>query len=332
MNRILEGRRVVAWLAGLASVFAGGPLAVHAAQPTTVDALDAVAERHGLQRVVDAPGRQDAAALMAPFVAISGEVVELDAVMRRAEPGATLWLIDYRSRAPGPRVVQGRRTTIDVPLLAIIVALETPRDWPAFRQSAATPAPADLPADWRPRLAAMTEYRMGIEGRVVGFFSQRRSAALVQIAESTTSPEFHPNLRNSALGVDVQRALDLVAALPEAPRLARFMRIEGADPDLPEPDRAPLQRMRATMEQAKADNQRAAEQALQSMAEAGEASRRRAEADRERFRQRMAEITARSKARGKAAQQSSSADKTAPEADATADDTSKPAGNDASGG
>lgn len=306
MSRSRSGRGVggASVVMAALSILAMADPSVRAAEPPAVDALDAVAQRHGLERVDDAPGRQAAAALLSPFAAIGGDVVAIDATMRRAEAGATLWLVDYRSRAQGPRLAQGRRNTIDLPRLAIVVELAQPPGWPAFRQSAAAPAPPVLPAAWHPRLAAMGEYRMGIEGRVVAFFSQVQSAALLHLTESTTSPEFHPNLRNSALGVDVQRALDVVGALPRAPKLARFMRIDGVTPDLPVTDRAPLDRMRATAAQAQADTRRAADEAVRSMAEAGAELRRRSEADRERFRQRIAEATA--KTRGNAAARAAS--------------------------
>ena len=287
-----DSRGLVVRVVAVLSVLAFGSAPSAGAEAPAVDPLQVVVQRHGLERVDDAAGLQAAAALMSPFVAISGDGVEVDTVLRRSDAGVTLWLIDYRARMRGSRIVQGRRTTIDVPRLAIVVELAAAPGWPGFRQSTPTSAPPGLPAAWHPRLAAMSEYRMGIEGRVVAFFSQVQSATLVHLAESTTSPEFHPNLRNSALGVDVQRALDLVGALPAAPRLARFMRIDGARPDLPETDRAPLERMRATTAQAQADVRRAGDEAVRSSADAGAESRRRAEADRERFRQRIAEAQA----------------------------------------
>lgn len=284
-------RGAVALVAAVLSVLGSGPASLHAAEPPAVDPLDAVAERNGLERVRDDAGLQAATTLLQPYTAISGDVVRVDAVMRRIEPGATLWLVDYRSRAQGPRLNQGRRTSIDVPLLAIVLELDRARDWESYRQSADTPVPPGLPEPWHRRLAAMSEYRMGIEGNTVAFFSQLQSSALVHIAETGTSPEFKPGLRNSALRLDVQRALDIVAAMPDGPRLARFMRIDGAKPDLPSPDRAPLDRMNATMAEARAESHEAGREAVRAMSEAGEESRRRAEADRERFRPRMAELT-----------------------------------------
>lgn len=295
-----DSRRLVVRAVAVLSMLAFGSAPLASAEAPAGDPLEGVVQRHGLERVDDAPGLQAAAALMSPFVAISGEGVEVDTVLRRSGAGATLWLIDYRARTRGPRIVQGRRTTIDLPRLAIVVELAAPPGWPAFRQATATSAPPGLPAAWHPRLAAMSEYRMGIEGRVVAFFSQVQSATMVHLAESTTSPEFHPNLRNSALGVDVQRALDVFGALPRAPQLARFLRIDGAEPDLPETDRAPLDRMRATTAQAQADVRRASEQAVQSSAEAGAESRRRSDADAERFRQRIAEAQAKMRSSRKA--------------------------------
>jgi hypothetical protein len=304
MKRIWPGLKlsgVMALAAAALSFFAIKHTPQAPADSPAADALDAVAERHGLERVIDEPGRRAAAALLSPFAAISGEVVAIDAVMRRTDGVATLWLVDYRGRALGLRGAQGQRHMTDVPLLAVVIELDHAPDWPAFRQSAATPAPPYLPAPWHARLAAMSQYRMGVEGKVVAFFSQLESAALIYLAESTTSPEFHPGLRNSALAVDVQRALDLVAALPESPPIARFMRIDGARPDLPTTDRAPLERMHADIAERQTETRRVAEEAQRSMREAGEAFRRRAEADNERFRQHIAESSERLRARRESA-------------------------------
>ncbi len=69
------------------------------------------------------------------------------------------------------------------------------------------------------------------------FASQLETWALMQASNQSVSSEFHAGLLNSALRIDVQRALDIVSLLDaDLPTLSRFYTIDVPDVDIDIPD------------------------------------------------------------------------------------------------
>jgi hypothetical protein len=118
------------------------------------------------------------------------------------------------------------------------------------------------------------------------------------------SAEFHPGLFNSAMRLDVQRALDIVNGLEgEQPRLARFYQIDvpKLDIELPategitrgmEETRATLQKeLEALRAERQMQSARRREESAARRAEAREALQERLAASREKARQRLKAAT-----------------------------------------
>lgn len=259
-----------------------------------------VAGELALEIVEDDRGLARAAVLLEPFGEIAHAVDGVEVAMRQVRSDLTLWLIEFTSRE---RTLIGRpgfQPRVTVPRLAIVAVFDQDPGWASHRQTAVDDAPPELPGDWHPRLAAMTDFRMGIEGPVVAFVSRIEGSALVQAVEARTSPEFHAGLLNSALRVDVQRALDIIGAMPGAPHIDRFYRID-VDVKLPAIDRSPLDRaaaqrneaidaMRSRMKEIDIGMEKEREALRERMAEQREEMRERMAQQREQMRERSAEM------------------------------------------
>lgn len=269
-------------------------------QPSEVQRRAEVIEALSLEEVRDPAALEALADSLQPFTPLIGRLTRVEAVLRQPQPHATLWLVAYQSRQRDAALDRGvSYTGVDAPRLLLLIELAQDPGWQPFMQTATDEVPAELPPSWHARLAAMAPYRMAIDRGRVAFVSQLQGSALVQSIQARTSPEFHPGLLNSALRVEVQQALDIVSALPGAPPLERFYRID-VDVDLPPVDRSALDRAAEQRHsiQAKLDAERA--ELRTRMAEQQEAFRQRNEENLARFRERMEANNARLRARTEA--------------------------------
>jgi hypothetical protein len=198
-----------------------------------------------------------------------------------------------------------RQTHLDVTVhpFGILIAYETAPEWPAWMGDGDPPRPP-FTAPLTRRLAAMDEYRMGLSGRYAFFTSGLETWSLAQAIQRSVSAEFHPGLLNSALRLDVQRALDVVNELEgDRPQLARFYEIDVAELDIELPStqgitrgmeeaRTTLQKeLDALRAEREAQAARLREESAARMAEARKAMQESLAASRENARQRLKAIT-----------------------------------------
>lgn len=295
--------------------------------PEAVRRAEAI-ETLSLEEVRDVAALEHLSAAIQPFAPLFGEVRQIDAVLRQQQASATLWLVEFRSRHRDAALDRGLSYTgVDAPRMMLLVELATDPGWQPFIQASADAMPAELPPAWHARLARMAPYRMGIHQGRVAFVSQLEGSALVQSIEARTSPEFHPGLLNSALRVEVQQALDIVSALPGAPGLERFYRID-VDVRLPEIDRSALVRAQAQRQATQIKLDAELSELRQRMAEQRAEFRQRNQENLERFRERskasQARVQAGTAAPKEPATTASPTEESRADTDAAADGTQPP--------
>jgi hypothetical protein len=229
---------------------------------------------------------------------LTGEVGDIRHAWRLSQTKAELWLVEFASSQRSLVQTTARPRHLEVTRLAIMLKLHDDPAWPRFVSSAQEPAPPQLPGEYAERLAAMDEYQMAIDGRWVAFLSKAAFEPLLQIVEAGQSAEFHPGLLNSALRIDVQRALDISAALPGAPRFERFYAVD-VDVQIDTPSVSALSdRLRADRERIATEQAAAREQLRLDMERQRAEFRQRNEENLVRFRERNQENLERLKSAG----------------------------------
>lgn len=288
---------------------------VRAGEPEPEQQRQALATEHGLEAVEDAAIKAALQQRLQAFGELTGEVGDIQHAFRQAQPQAELWLVEFASSQRSLLQTSVRARYVEVTRLAILIELHEGVGWPRFVATEEQPAPPQLPADYAQRLAAMDDYQMAVDGRWVAFISTAAFEPLLQVIEANQSSEFHPGLLNSALRIDVQRALDITAALPGAPPLARFYDID-VDVQIDTPSVSAFsEKMRADRERIAAEQAAAREQFRADMERQRAEFRQRNEENLARFRQRNEENLARARSGG-----SEGADS----ADASAEQTVEP--------
>jgi len=167
---------------------------------------------------------------------ITGRGIEVSKVLGRNDEAARLWLVEFSSREFALYRSGGLSSNVDITRLAIVMefgqgaALPT---WSQENSEASTP----LNAEALERLQRMDDYRMAMGSNHVLFASQLETFALLQASNQSVSSEFHAGLLNSALQIDVQRAVDIVNLLDaDLPQVARFYTIDVPKPNITVPD------------------------------------------------------------------------------------------------
>lgn len=258
---------------------------VRAGEPEPEQQRQALASEQGLLPVEDSATQAALQQRLQAFAELTGEVGEIQHAYRQSQPQAELWLVEFASSQRSLLQTTVRPRHIEVTRLAILIELHDDPGWPRFVPSDEQPAPPQLPADYTQRLLAMDDYQMAIEGRWVAFVSTAAFEPLLQAIQANQSSEFHPGLLNSALRIDVQRALDITAAMPGAPQLARFYHIDVAvQIDTPSVS-AFSEKLRADRERIAAEQAAAREQFRADMERDRAEFRRRNEENMARFRQ-----------------------------------------------
>lgn len=147
------------------------------------------------------------------FPQVGGRAGTLGPILSRRGAAGTLHVFEYTRSGismPGP---QGRLLRAAPTMLGIVMEVDGARPLPSWQQGEAqAPVPPHTEASLA-RLNRIDDLRMASAGAVILFASQRDVFVLKQITDQSTSKEFHPGLFNSALPIDVQRALDVVAAM-----------------------------------------------------------------------------------------------------------------------
>ena len=248
-----------------------------------------LASELSLEVIADADQLAQWQARLAGWSVLTGDVSEVEQVLRQRQAHADLWLVEFRSSERSILQTSVRPRHMAVQRLAIVLELQQAPGWPAFEQTDAAQAPPLLPAEYAQRLGRMSEYRMLIDGPWVAFISQPAGEPLLQIVQSDTSADFHPGLLNSALRIDVQRGLDIVAAMPGAPELERFYRLDGIEVQIDTPSVSQLSAtLQAQREQTAAQVRAASEQAVADFQRQSAEIRRRQQENLARFRERNA--------------------------------------------
>jgi hypothetical protein len=175
--------------------------------------LEALAATHSMTIDRDPATADRLRAHVERFPRVGGRPGTIGPILSRRSAAGTLHVFEYTRSGvamPGP---QGRLVRAAPTMLGIVMEVEGARPLPAWQQDEAKPpAPPHTEASLA-RLARIEDLRMATAGGVVLFASQRDRFVLKQLTEQSTSAEFHPGLFNSALPIDVQRALDVVAAM-----------------------------------------------------------------------------------------------------------------------
>lgn len=201
-------------------------------QPSPASKLVEVASTLQMQ-IVEDPGQLLAlTGLLQEHSELAGRAPSVDAAMQRRFEGATLTAIDFSSQAEGVYGAQGTRHDVAVGRLAIVIQLDsaTLPDWTSM---SAEPAPAPPFTDEAlGKFATMDEFEMASSDRNLIFISRSEGWALMRAAERSTSAEFQPGLLNSALRIDLQRAINVLNAMQlELAELPPIYRIE-VDPQI----------------------------------------------------------------------------------------------------
>lgn len=286
-----------------AAILAIDKFVVRKDEPSTQEQLSTLEEDLGLVQRDDHASKSALRDALAGFEPLTGPIGELGPILTRDEDGARLWLFEYTMRElvlyrPG-------KTNLDIEVrhFGILIAFDTAPGWPAWMGDGDPPRPP-FTAPMTRRLAAMDEYRMGLSGPYAFFTSGLETGSLTQAINRSISAEFHPGLFNSAMRLDVQRALDIVNGLEgDRLRLARFYQIDvpKLDIELPstegitrgmEETRTTLQKeLDALRAEREAQAARLRKESAARMAEARKAMQERLAASREEARQRLEAIT-----------------------------------------
>ena len=182
---------------------------------------DVVAEL-GLEVIRDRESLTRLESMLRALEPLKGRVTRIDAVLRHQQLAASVWLVEFQSRHASRQDRMISRQGVEVPHFLILIELSKDPGWPGFLQLDPAEFPGSLPADWHSRLAGFQPYRIGIESSRIAFVSQIEGSALVEAIGAADRPEFYPGLLSSALRIEVQQALDIVGAMPGAPKLGRF--------------------------------------------------------------------------------------------------------------
>lgn len=212
-------------------------------EPSKEQRVDELSERLELNdRSSDQTAQEHLMAVLGRFEEISGSVQEVDTILNRNDDETRLWLAEFDSRRLALYRGAGQTSRINVPLLAIMIEFKGRASLPLWIQPERLDSDAEiappLNAEALARLQRMDDFRMAMSGNQVLFVSQLEAPALVQAINQRTSSEFHAGLLNSALQIDVQRAIDIVNLLDtELPQVARFYKIDVPPVDIDIPDR-----------------------------------------------------------------------------------------------
>ena len=293
-KRILQGCAVIMMI-GVA-ILAIDRWVVRKDEPSTEQQLATLEDDLGLVQRDDPASKSALRGALAAFEPLTGSIEALGPILTRDEDGARLWLFEYTVRELALYRPGKTNLNIEVRHFGILIAYPTAPGWPAWMGDGDPPRPP-FTAPLAVRLAAMDEYRMGLSGRYAFFTSGLETGALAQAIQRSVSAEFHPGLLNSALRVDVQRALDVLNELEGGqPQLARFYKIDvpKLDIELPstegitrgmEEARTTLQKeLEALRVEREAQAARLREESAARMAEARKAMQERLAASRERAR------------------------------------------------
>lgn len=180
--------------------------------------------------------RQRLQAILTQHEDITGRGIEVHTILNRADAGAQLWLVEFSSREFALYRGKGQTSQVDVRRLAIVIEFAESTDLLSWSQESAE-APSILSAEARQRLQRMDDFRMAMAHSHVLFASQLETLALLQATNQSVSSEFHAGLLNSALRIDVQRALDIVNLLDaDLPTQSRFYSIDVPTLEIDMPD------------------------------------------------------------------------------------------------
>ena len=182
--------------------------------PRSASTLDDVASTLQMQPIDSAAERLGLLRLLQQQPELVGRDPTIEAVLQRRFDGATLTAIDFSSQTAGMYGAQGTRHDVAVGHLAILLQLDAGSALPDWSTLSGEPAPAPpFTVGALARLAAMDEFEMASSERQLIFVSRADGWALMRAAERSTSAEFQPGLLNSALRIDLQRAIDVLNAL-----------------------------------------------------------------------------------------------------------------------
>jgi hypothetical protein len=193
--------------------------------------LPPIAEGLGMSLDVDAADRTLLLEVLNAMPGIAGEVVSIEAVMRRGDADHRLWVFEFKARevvmiSPN-RFTPLQQHSAGITRLGIVLELSG-ASLPAWQQTQPEPPPAPpwtTEADGRH--GAIEDLLFGFSGSYVVALARPDRFPLGEMVARNTSPEFHPGLLNSALAIDVQRVLDVVNRMQTgAPELARVYQLD----------------------------------------------------------------------------------------------------------
>jgi len=300
-KRILQGCAVILMMGGV--ILAIDQFVVRKDEPSTQEQLSTLEGELGLAQRNDDASKSALRDALTAFEPLTGSIGELGPILTRDEDGARLWLFEYTVREMALYRPGQPNLNIAVRHFGILIVFETAPGWPTWMGDSAPPRPP-FTAPLVARLAAMDGYRMGLAGLYAFFTSGLETGSLAQAINQSISAEFHPGLFNSAMRLDVQRALDIVNGLEgEQPRLARFYKIDvpKLDIELPstegitrgmEETRTTLQKeLDALRAERQTQSARLREESAARMNEARASMQENLAASREEARQRLEAIT-----------------------------------------
>lgn len=210
---------------------------VRRGEPSAEERLDALVEELDVVLREDAEAADQVRRLLAPFEEMAGNPTDIGPILYRQDEGGDLWVFEYRLRKMFLYRLGRPNVDVDVPLLGILMELPPSAALPAWRSTSGEPPPTPpFSAPALARLAAVEDLDLAMDGRVVFFTSRLETWALQQAMNQRISAEFHPGLLNSALRVDVQRAIDVVNLLETGlPAMARFYELDIPKPSIEVP-------------------------------------------------------------------------------------------------
>jgi hypothetical protein len=202
---------------------------------TADEALAEVASSLGLQLNIASPDADMLQKALASFPELGVADARVEAVMSRADAQHRLWLFEFEvdetlliapASGAGHHSHRGTLTR-----LGIAIQQKHAR-YPRWIQDEHAEMLAPWNAGARERLARIEDLRLAMQGEFVIAIARPRGFGLLEQMQRERSVEFHPGLRNSALGIDVQRVLDVVNLLdPGATPLPSIHHVE-VDVDL----------------------------------------------------------------------------------------------------
>jgi hypothetical protein len=209
-------------------------------EPSTEEQLDRLTEELALEPRDDEASVEELRGLLSAFEEEIGRPNEIGPVLTRTDDAGVLWIFEYKVNQ---RFLYRPRTTdlsVDMPLLGILMELPRSVALPGWNSDGET-APPQPPFtnEAVERLAAIDDLDMSMTGRLVFFTSRVKTWALKQAIDARVSAEFHPGLLNSALRIEVQRAINVVNRLDAGlPQIAQFYQIDVPKPDIEIPSTA----------------------------------------------------------------------------------------------